>query len=288
MRDLKNILSLSILSLIVACGGSDDSGPIDNGPDTDGIDIPSTGYTTPTSYANRTLVWQDNFDASSLNLSDWTYEIGTGDNGWGNNELQYYTNTNTLMQDGHLVIAAKKESRNGSDYTSSRIVTLNKQSFQYGRIDIRAVLPEGQGIWPALWMLGSNFNSVGWPASGEIDIVEMIGGSGRENTVHGTVHWQNDGQHAQFGGENTLSSGTFNDEFHVFSIEWTASRITWFVDDQQFHTIDITPAQLSEFRNSFFFIFNLAVGGNWPGSPNSTTNFPQYLIVDFVRVFNDN
>lgn len=273
---------------MVACGGSDDSGPVDNGPDTEGIDIPSTGYTSPTSYANRTLVWQDNFDASSLNLSDWTYEIGTGDNGWGNNELQYYTNTNTLLQDGHLVIEAKEESRNGSDYTSARIVTLDKQSFEYGRIDIRAVLPEGQGIWPALWMLGSNFRTVGWPASGEIDIMEMIGGSGRESTVHGTVHWDNNGQRAQFGGDTTLPTGTFNDEFHVFSIEWTASRITWFMDDQQFHAIDTTPAQLSEFRNSFFFIFNIAVGGDWPGIPNSTTSFPQYLIVDYVRVFSDN
>lgn len=277
-----------VLSLLVACGESDDGGPVDNGPDTSDIDIPSTGYSTPSTYANRTLVWEDDFDASSLNLSDWTYEIGTGSNGWGNNELQYYTNTNTLMQDGHLVITAKEESRNGSDYTSSRIVTQNKQSFQYGRVDIRAALPEGQGIWPALWMLGSNFNTVGWPACGEIDIMEMIGGSGRENTVHGTVHWENDGQRALYGGDSTLPSGTFNDEFHVFSIEWTASRITWFLDDQQFHVIDTTPAQLSEFRNSFFFIFNLAVGGDWPGSPNSSTSFPQHLIVDYVRVFRDN
>ena len=165
------------------------------------------------------------------------------------------------------------------------MITRGKQSFQYGRVDIRAALPKGQGIWPALWMLGSNFTSVGWPASGEIDIMEMVGGSGRENTVHGTVHWQHDGQHANFGGDVTLPSGTFNDEFHVFSIVWTSSRITWYMDNQEYHAIDTTPAQLSEFRNSFFFIFNVAVGGNWPGSPDNTTTFPQYLIVDYIRVF---
>ncbi|MFY0592174.1 glycoside hydrolase family 16 protein [Roseivirga sp.] len=284
MRFSKEIFFLLLLSIMVACGDSDEGGPVDNGPD-DSVSIPTSGYTSPTSYANRTLVWSDEFESSSLNLSDWTYEIGTGSNGWGNNELQYYTNSNTSMQDGHLVITAKEQSLNGSNYTSSRIVTMNKQDFRYGRIDIRAALPEGQGIWPALWMLGSNFNTVGWPASGEIDIMEMIGGSGRESTVHGTVHWENDGQRAQFGGETTLSSGTFHDQFHVFSIEWDASQIRWLVNDQQYHVIDTTPAQLSEFRNSFFFIFNLAVGGNWPGSPNSSTTFPQYLIVDYVRVF---
>ena len=288
MKDLKKLSFLVIMAILIGCDGSDDGGPTDNGPTAGDVEIPTTGFTTPASYANRTLVWADEFDAASLNLSDWTFEIGTGSNGWGNNELQYYTNTNTLIQDGHLVIEAKEESRNGSDYTSSRIVTLNKQDFRYGRVDIRAALPEGQGIWPALWMLGSNFATVGWPASGEIDIMEMIGGSGRESTVHGTVHWENDGQRAQFGGQTTLSSGTFHDEFHVFSIEWTASSITWLLDNQQFHVIDTTPAQLSEFRNRFFFIFNVAVGGNWPGSPDGSTTFPQHLIVDYVRVFSDN
>lgn len=288
MKEQKKLLPLVFLLMLAACGGSDEGTPDDGGPQVDTINIPSSGFTSPTSYAGKTLVWQDDFTSSSLNLSDWTYEIGTGSNGWGNNELQYYTNQNTFTQDGHLVIAAKAQSLNGSNYTSSRIVTQNKQDFQYGRVDIRAALPEGQGIWPALWMLGSNFRSVGWPASGEIDIMEMIGGNGRENTVHGTVHWQNDGQHAMYGGSRTLASGTYNDSFHVFSIEWTASSITWYVDNVQYHVIDITPAQLSEFRNSFFFIFNVAVGGNWPGAPNSSTSFPQYLIVDYVRVFRNN
>jgi len=155
-------------------------------------------------------------------------------------------------------------------------------------VDIRAALPKGQGIWPALWMLGSNFDTVSWPACGEIDIMEMIGGGGRENTVHGTVHWQNEGKHAQFGGKTTLPSGTFSDQFAVYSITWDATSIRWFVDNKQYHVIDTTPAELDEFRRNFFFIFNVAVGGNWPGSPNTTTTFPQHMIVDYVRVFQSN
>lgn len=285
---LKETIAISTLILLMACGGSDDGSPDDTGGNTETVDIPTTGFTSPSSYPGMTLVWEDDFSSSGLNLSDWTFETGTGTNGWGNNELQYYRQENTFTQDGHLVIAAKEESFGGSDYTSSRIITQNKQIFTYGRVDIRAVLPEGQGLWPALWMLGSNFNTVGWPACGEIDIMEMVGGSGRENTVHGTVHWQHSGQHAQFGGQTTLSSGTFNDEFHVFSIEWDASSITWYLDGQQYHVIDTTPAELDEFRSSFFFIFNVAVGGNWPGAPNSSTSFPQYMIVDYIRVFRNN
>ncbi len=287
MKELLRIGCLGLILGIMSCdGGGDSDTPDDNDDGTDsGVDIPATGFTSPTSYPNMTLVWEDDFSAATIDQSDWTFEIGNGTNGWGNNELQYYRSENAYTQDGHLIIEAKRESFQGYDYTSTRMITQGKEDFQYGRIDIRAALPEGQGIWPALWMLGSNFSTVGWPASGEIDIMEMIGGSGRENTVHGTVHWQHDGQHASFGGDVALPSGTFNDEFHVFSIVWTSSRITWYMDNQEYHAIDTSPAQLSEFRNSFFFIFNLAVGGNWPGAPNSTTTFPQYLIVDYIRVF---
>lgn len=256
----------------------------DDAPPTSGeLVIPTAGYTTPESYEGMTLVWSDEFDGESLNTDDWTYEIGG--HGWGNNELEYYTNKNTSIVEGNLVIEARKESQGGRLYTSSRIVTMDKQEFQYGRIDIRAALPYGQGIWPALWMLGSNFKTVGWPACGEIDIMEMIGGGGREKTVHGTVHWSNGGDYASFGGHYNLGSGTFSDEFHVFSILWDENEIIWYVDDVQFHVIDIRGDNLSEFRQPFFFIFNVAVGGNWPGNPNGSTLFPQRMIVDYVRVF---
>jgi beta-glucanase (GH16 family) len=248
-----------------------------------GINIPSTGFSTPETYSGMTLVWRDEFNGPSINSSDWTFETGAG--GWGNNELQFYRAENAAIQDGNLVITAKKESFQGSDYTSTRMITKNKKSFQYGRIDIRAVLPKGQGIWPALWMLGANIDAQPWPKCGEIDIMEMIGGSGKEKTVYGTGHWDNAGQQADAGGNYSLTGKVFSDEFHVFSIVWTASSIIWYVDNVQYYVLSITPAGLSEFKNQFFFIFNIAVGGNWPQDPDGTTIFPQHMIVDYVRVF---
>lgn len=249
--------------------------------DDDGVIVPTDGYTTPTSYAGYKLVWQDEFNGSTVS-NDWTFEIG--DHGWGNNEWQYYTNgQNVSVANGKLVIEAREESYQGANYTSTRMITMNKQSFQYGRVDIRAVLPEGQGIWPALWMLGDNFQTVGWPACGEIDIMEVVGHE--PGTVHGTVHWDNNG-HAEYGDSYTLPGGKkFSEEFHVFSIIWDANSIRWFMNDIQFNEVSITPGHMTEFHAPFFFIFNIAVGGNWPGYPDATTIFPQRMIVDYIRVF---
>jgi hypothetical protein len=250
--------------------------------------IPDTGYSTPMSYPGYTLVWNDEFNGNSLS-SDWVHETGTGSNGWGNNELQYYRPENTEVRDGYLIITAKNEIFGSQSYTSSRIKTQGLQSFQYGRIDIRAALPQGQGIWPALWMLGDSHSTVGWPACGEIDIMEMVGGTHQQPQgnayVHGTIHWEQNGQRAQYGGHNKLDQGIFADEFHVFSIEWDQNGITWYRDDIAYHSADITPAPLSEFQAPFFFIFNVAVGGNWPGPPDNSTQFPQQMAVDYVRVF---
>jgi hypothetical protein len=244
--------------------------------------VNNVGYTTPLNYPNYSLIWQDEFNGTSLS-SHWTHEIGNGSWGWGNNELQYYRHQNTTLENGYLTIRAKQEYYGGFNYTSSRIITKGNIFNTYGRIDIRAKLPYGQGLWPALWMLGENINSVSWPTCGEIDIMEMIGGTGyNDRTIHGTVHWEDNG-HASYGGPNSLSSGRFADEFHVFSIIWTPSSIVWLRDDIQYKSIDIT--NLSAFHNDFFFIFNVAVGGNWPGSPDATTVFPQTMIVDYVRVF---
>jgi hypothetical protein len=244
--------------------------------------VNNTGYTTPLNYPNYTLSWNDEFNGTLLS-NDWTHELGNGNNGWGNNELQYYRQQNTSLENGYLKITAKQEYYGGKNYTSSRIKTQGNVLHTYGRIDIRAKLPFGQGIWPALWMLGDNFPSVGWPSCGEIDIMEMIGGNGyNDRTVHGTAHWESNG-HAEYGGSNSLSSGRFADEFHVFSIIWTSSSIVWLRDDIQYQVIDIT--NLSAFHNNFFFILNLAVGGNWPGSPNASTIFDQTLLVDYIRVF---
>lgn len=254
----------------------DPTGPIDG----------ENGYITPLSYEGMNMIWQDEFNGSSLNQSFWNYEIGTGNNGWGNNELQYYRKENTSVSDGFLVIEAKKETFSGRSYTSSRLTTQNKFDFKYGRVDIRAKLPKGQGMWPALWMLGENFSTVGWPYCGEIDIMEIVGGGeGKDDTTHGTIHWDNNGSYASTGGSKQLIDGVFNDKFYVFTMKWDENNITWFLNDQQFHSVSISPADLSEFRKEFFFIFNVAVGGNWPGSPNSSTLFPQQMVVDYVRVF---
>lgn len=255
---------------------------------------PGDGYVTPEAYDGMQLVWQDEFNEGTLNLSDWTYDIGDGCPdlcGWGNNELQSYAEENVLFEDGKLIIEAKKEARGSREYTSAKIITKGKQSFQYGRIDIRAILPEGQGLWPALWMLGSNIDEIGWPACGEIDIMEMVGGNGRENTVLGTLHWDSNGNHACTCGidhDYILTEGDFSDQFHVFSLIWDETTIEWYVDDNLYVTVDVSPADLEEFRNDFYFIFNVAVGGNLPGNPDATSVFPQRMIVDYVRVFQPN
>jgi len=248
---------------------------------------PDMGYVTPLHYDGWELVWHDEFDDNTVNSENWVFETGDGCPnlcGWGNNELQYYRQQNAWVEDGILTIEAREEVAGNRQYTSARMKTQGKQSFQYGRIDIRALLPEGQGIWPALWMLGNDITSVGWPKCGEIDIMEMIGGNGRENTVHGTLHWDLNG-HVYAGGSYTLPSGTFGNEYHVFTILWDEEMIRWFVNDNPFYQIDITPDHMTEFHQEFFFIFNVAVGGNWPGNPNETTVFPQQMRVDYVRVF---
>jgi len=252
------------------------------------LNIPDEGYSTPTEYDGWKMIWSDEFDAEELDQSFWTYEIGNGDWGWGNNELEFYRKDNTSIIDGNLVIEAKEEAFNGFNYTSSRLITKDKFEFQFGRVDIRAVLPEGQGIWPALWMLGANISQVGWPKCGEVDIMELIGHKPSE--VHGTVHYANPGGDRIMNGTSTrLPTGQkFSGEFHVFSIIWEEDKIEFLLDDVKYHVV--SRASLGgqnpyPFNDPFFFIFNVAVGGQWPGSPDGTTVFPQHMIVDYVRVF---
>ena len=258
-----------------------------------GIGLPTTGFESPLSYEGYSMAWSDEFNASSLS-SDWVFDLGDGCPdicGWGNNELQFYRRENAEVKDGKLIITAKQEAMGGKNYTSSRLKTKDKKEFQFGRIDIRAAVPKGQGIWPALWMLGANNSEVGWPASGEIDIMEMIGGdaTGRDDTVHGTLHWDNNGSYSYKGGSKTLSGGAkFADNYHVYSIIWDENSIAWLVDDVEFNKLDISSAAMDEFRKPFFLLINLAVGGNWPGNPDNTTVFPQKFAVDYVRVFEKN
>ncbi|WP_369415210.1 glycoside hydrolase family 16 protein [Belliella calami] len=258
-----------------------------------GIGFPTSGFESPITYDGYSLSWSDEFNTSTLS-SDWVFEIGDGCPGlcgWGNNELQYYRRENTELKDGYLVITAKQESIGGRNYTSSRLKTQGKQVFQYGRIDIRAALPKGQGIWPAFWMLGESITDISWPACGEIDIMEMVGGSasGRDDTVHGTLHWDNNGSYSYKGGKLTLpGAAKLADNFHVYSIIWDENKIVWLLDDEVFHEQDISPAAMDEFRKPFFLLINMAVGGNWPGNPDGTTILPQQMAVDYVRVFEKN
>ncbi|MEY2971900.1 MAG: hypothetical protein RL738_741 [Bacteroidota bacterium] len=246
-----------------------------------------SGYVSPTSYPGYSLVWNEEFDGSALNTANWNYETGAG--GWGNNELQHYRNSpsNVRVENGRLIITAQKENFGSSEYTSARVTTQGKKEFQYGRIDIRAKLPKGQGIWPALWMLGANIGTVGWPACGETDIMELIGHE--PHKVHGTTHWgvQGSGVSTYRTGTYTLQQGDFSDQYHVFSIIWVENNIRFYVDDQLFHTVSVSHVSPAEYRHNapFFFIANVAVGGNWPGAPDATTVFPQSMYVDYIRVF---
>ena len=251
------------------------------------IPVSDVGYSTPNNYPGKTLVWSDEFNGTELNLNEWSYDVGDGcpNCGWGNNELQYYTRGDNLsFSGGKMIIEGRKETFSNKNYTSTRIVTMDKKSFQFGRIDIRAKLPRGQGIWPAFWMLGSNFKSAGWPTCGEIDIMEFLGHD--ENRVHSTIHYKF-GNNARNTTASLLNDKALPDEYHVYSLDWQQDKIRMLIDDKLIN--EFNPASIvgpgHPFNEPFFFIINTAVGGNWPGSPNATTYFPQWLYVDYIRVF---
>ncbi len=240
-----------------------------------------------------TVVWGDEFTGTSLDLNKWTPQIGDGCDiglcGWGNNELQYYKAENATVSNGTLKITAKKERVKSKQYTSARLRTINKGDWTYGRFEARIKLPYGQGFWPAFWMLPTDEVYGGWPQSGEIDIMELVGHE--PNRVHGTIHYGDPYPNNQFQGNSfTLNSGIFNDDFHTFAIEWAPGIIRWYVDDYLYSTK--TAADLSPFNwpfdQRFHFLLNLAVGGNWPGSPDATSVFPQTMEVDYVRVYDGN
>ena len=240
------------------------------------------------------LAWSDEFDAPAgtpPNPDNWTYDLGTGCPnlcGWGNNELQNYTDRPENVAhdgEGHLVITAREESFGESDYTSARIRTEGLFSQRYGRFEARIKLPRGQGIWPAFWMLGDDIRSVGWPQCGEIDVMELLGQT--PDTVYGTVHGPGYSGGQSIGQTYQLANADFDAGFHVFAVEWTESRITWFVDGEAYHRV--RPQDLGNrewvFDDPFFLILNVAVGGNFPGNPDESTRFPQTMTIDWVRVY---
>lgn len=227
------------------------------------------------------LIWSDEFDADgSPNESKWGYDIGAG--GWGNGESQYYTDRieNVVIKDGILKIISKKESFSGSEYTSTRIKTQGKFDFTYGKVEVRAKLPSAEGTWPAIWMLGADFQTVGWPACGELDIMEQTGWG--KNTILATCHWQNssDSSTASYG--LTTSNPTSTTAFHIYSTEWTETYIKMFIDDVEYYSIDLNSSL--PFDHDFFIILNVAMGGTLGGTidPNFVTDTME---IDYVRVY---
>ncbi len=246
--------------------------------------------------ASLKLVWSDEFDGNTLDTTKWSFDLGDGCQlgpnlcGWGNNELQYYTDReeNVFVSDGYLTIRAKREipSYLGQHaYTSARIVTKNKADWKYGKFDIRARMPIGQGLWPAIWMLPTE-NAYGeWPRSGEIDIMEYLGH--RPNEVLGTIHYGNNGwgYNSQY---LTLEEGSFYNDFHEFTLWWSEDCILFQVDGVDIGVPNTRSTVLPStwpFDELFHMILNVAVGGNLPGNPDGTTLFPQVMEVDYVRVY---
>jgi beta-glucanase (GH16 family) len=246
------------------------------------IDADDPDYVNP-----ENLVWSDEFNSASISAANWTFE--TGDHGWGNNELQMYTNgSNAHIEDGKLIITARKvnDNKQAGSYTSTRMISLGKREFTYGRFEIRAKLPSGTGVWPAIWMLGANINSVGWPACGEIDIMEYVGFE--PNTVHATVHTPSG--YAGNGNGSSKALETCEEDFHIYGIIWDEDKIQFYTDAPENITHTYSPAVKTAenwpFNKPHFFILNIAVGGSWGGVKGIDNNiFPQTMEIDYVRVY---
>ena len=228
-----------------------------------------------------TLIWSDDFKTDGApNPDKWGFDIGTGSNGWGNGESQYYTSRseNVIVENGVLKITAKKENYQGSQYTSTRLLTKGKFDFKYGRVEVKAKLPIGGGTWPAIWMLGSNFETVSWPACGEIDIMEHVGND--QNKIHSTLHYPNNSGGNANG--NSLAVANVSSEFHVYEVVWDENNITFTADGIQVHTF--SNNNNVPFNHNFFLILNVAMGGSFGGAIDA--NFTESTMeIDYIKVF---
>lgn len=238
------------------------------------------------------LVWSDDFEGSVIDTNKWEHEVNA--EGGGNNELQYYTSRgyNSFVENGNLNIVARNEVYSADEgtrnFTSARMRTKYKGDWKYGRFEIKAKLPFGKGIWPAIWMLPTDWEYGGWAASGEIDIMEQLGHEPEK--IYGTIHyggsWPENKHH---GGNYSLENSDFSDDFHIFSIEWEAEEIRWYIDGKLYYTTSEWFSSAAEypapFNKRFHIILNVAVGGKWPGNPDESTVFPQTMQVDWVKVY---
>ncbi|MEM6841702.1 MAG: glycoside hydrolase family 16 protein [Bacteroidota bacterium] len=289
-------MKVSILILVIfpfwvcsACGDEESPPPLPSVANADTV-ISEPSQPEVINYDEWNLVWSDEFEEPSIDSEKWSLQIGNGCPnlcGWGNNELQYYTDReqNAFIEDGQLFIRAAREQYEGFAYTSARMISKDKGDFRFGRVEARARLPEGQGIWPAIWMLPTDEVYGSWAASGEIDIMEMVGHE--PNTIHGTVHY-NQWPNNKYQGGDYPAIVDLSEEFHTYAITWEKDSIYWWFDDTNYFSIhegQLSQAEQYPFNEKFHLILNLAVGGNWPGSPDGTTNFPQQLAIDYIRVY---
>ena len=300
------LLLLTAISVGACGGGGGSSPPVVSPPPppppptpTGNVNISDPTLTVADNFAvspgdTLTLVWGDEFDAAQLDPEVWFFESGDGSQygipGWGNNELQWYLEDSAELRDGMLVITAREESAGGKNYTSARLNTRDRFAFKYGRIEARIRFPAGQGIWPAFWMLPQDNVYGTWAASGEIDVVEAVnlGGTGG-NTVFGTIHFGGESPANVFAGNDYLVPTDATAEFHTYALEWDATEMRWYVDDILYSTQNswsTTGAPVpAPFDERFYVLFNVAVGGNFPGAPNAATEFPVTMEVDYVRVY---
>ncbi len=268
----KSMILAVIMVSLMACNSDDNKQQLDN--------------------RNWQLSWSDEFDGTAGQLPDatkWAFDIGTGSNGWGNQELQHYTNRPqnvSLDGNGNLVITALRESYQGSPFTSARIKTQNLFVQAYGRFEARLKTPYGQGLWPAFWMLGANNETVTWPQCGEIDIMELRGQ--KPSIVNGSVHGPGYSGGNAITGSYALRNDRFDVGYHIFAIEWNADTIDYFVDGFLYQRIEKRdlPGEWV-YDHPFFMILNVAVGGNYLGNPTAQTPFPQSMTIDYVRVYQE-
>lgn len=281
-----------------------DAGPVNFNGEAPGGNEPNDNIDDPTlivaenapivSGGEMRLVWSDEFDGARLDPASWFFETGDGSQysipGWGNDELQWYLPNSAQIENGNLVITARRQRQGGFQFTSARINTRDRFAFRYGRIEARIRLPAGQGIWPAFWLLPQENAYGGWAASGEIDIMEAVnlGGSGG-NAVHGTLHYGGAWPNNRSTGNRHVVAGSVTEEFHVYALEWDEREMRWYVDDTLYATQTnwfTSGADFpAPFDRTFHIIFNVAVGGRFPGPPDSTTEFPATMEVDYVRVY---
>jgi len=280
-RTIVGMWTLFLSLFLIACS-SDSPEPMTNpNPDSNPNPMPD-----PDPPSEPVVIWEEEFDGTELNLGDWNFELGDGCDlgicGWGNNEPQIYTALNHEVKDGMLTINILND---GGTYTSTRITTKDKVEFTYGRIEARAKIPTGTGVWPAIWMLGANIDDVGWPRCGEIDILEYVGKNPGEvfNSVHTLASSGNTIN------TETTSIPDIEEGFHVFAANWTSNRIEFFVDDILLYTY-FPPTFTEEhwpFNKDAYLILNTAVGGNFGGPDIDDSIFPQQFIIDYIRVYSN-